>query len=171
VKAHTLFDAAGHDVVLYADADCVTLRGIEHLVEGGAWDIRYLPALAAAEGRAAHPVSSAVWAVRGGICAAVMQEWDRRMAGFADHAADHAAWSSLIADCRSGVLPWRAQAFEPHEIVCPLVQPLVWPRTREAALLHCTGLPTGERINFMFAMYMQKYFSDPRGTLLNLLEM
>ena len=173
VKAHTLFDAERHDIVLYADADCVTLRGIEHLVEEGAWDIRYLPAVAPDRGVAvAHAVSSAVWAVRGGICTEVMREWERRMAEHAGEAApDHAAWSSLIVDCRSGVLPWRALPFEPHEIVCPLIQPLIWPRTREAALLHCTGLPTGERINFMFAMYMQKYFSDPRGTLLNLLEM
>lgn len=173
VKAHTLFDAARHDIVLYADADCVTLRGIEHLVEGDAWDIRYLPSIAPERGAALTPaVSSAVWAVRGGICSEVMEEWDSRMADQAGSVApDHAAWSSLISDCRNGALPWRARPFEAHEIVCPLLQPMVWPRTREAALLHCTGLPTGERINFMFAMYMQKYFSDPRGTLLNLLEM
>lgn len=171
VKAHTLFDAAGHDIVLYVDADCVTLRGIEHLVEEGSWDIRYLPAVAL-ESAALHAVSSAVWAVRGGLCASVMREWERRMADHPEEATpDHAAWSSLIADCRSGALPWRALPFEPHEIVCPLVRPLAWPCIREAALLHCTGLPTGERINFMFALYMQKYFSDPHGTLLNLLEM
>jgi hypothetical protein len=173
VKAHALFDAAGHDIVLYADADCVTLRGIEHLVEEGAWDIRYLPSVAGERGEPAHAVSSAVWGVRGGLCAEVMREWERRMAGLRGDEAkpDHAAWSSLINDCRSGRLPWRALPFEAHEIVCPLEQPLAWPRVREAALLHCTGLPTGDRIDFMFAMYMRKYFSDPRGTLLNLLDM
>lgn len=172
VKAHSLFHAGGHDIVMYADADCLTLRGIEHLVEEDAWDIRYLPTSTGERGTVAHPVSSAVWAVRGRLCGEVMREWECRMTDqVGNAAADHAAWSSLIADCRRGLLPWRALPFESHEIVCPLVGALSWPRTREAALLHCTGLPTAERINFMFAMYMQKYFSDPRGTLLNLLEM
>lgn len=170
LRARSLVDAENCEVVVYADADCVALRGIEHLMEGGDWDIRYLPAIMPVEN---GEVSSAVWAVQAGVYVDVMQEWSRRIQPLSTpgRRTDHLAWSSLIGDCRAGRLPWRAKKFEAHEILCPLLQPLDWPRCREAALLHCGGLPAAERIEFMFAMYMQKYFSDPRGTLLNILEM
>ena len=46
-----------------------------------------------------------------------------------------------------------------------------WMKYREAALLHCLGGTQVEKIEFMFGMYMQKFFHDPKGTLVGLLDM
>jgi hypothetical protein len=173
-EAARLMEPGEWEVVMYVDADCVTLRGVEHLLEGNEWDIRYLP-----DGKGASP---AVWAVRGATYHAVMKEWLRRMeatpvlpaslvAGTAPPAVDGVTWSALISDCASGLLPWRVSKFEPHEILHPMRGTFTWPQCREAAVLHAAGVPAAERIEFLYAMYMQKYFADPRGTLLNILEM
>lgn len=60
------------DVVMYVDADTVSLRGLESLLEGENWDILYLP-------DGPEQVSAAVWAVRGPHYHAVMGEWMDRM--------------------------------------------------------------------------------------------
>jgi hypothetical protein len=171
-EAAALVEPGKWDTVMYLDADSVTLRGVEHLLEGEDWEIRYLP-------EANGGASAAAWAVRGPVYHAVMQEWRMRMQqgtglrgtpnASPPPATDTPAWSALIEDCRRGLLPWRARKFEPHEILNPLRGTFTWQQCREAAVLHAGKAPAREE--FLYAMYMQKYFSDARGTLLNILEM
>ena len=195
-EAGTIFKGTDYEWVMFADADCLCLRGLEHLLRErpeadilyqpvpgrGAWEVEYAAYLTEEEtgprelGTKGLPASrcgitAGVWAVRGDIYTAVMQEWGRiqltdplRPGG----RREQGAWNKLIRDAAQH--GWRAKAFEPREIAHPLVESGGWKLYRDAALLHATGGTEAERQEFLFGHYLQRYFYDPALTLLNVLE-
>jgi hypothetical protein len=103
-----------------------------------------------------------------------MEAWERIMSGkpdFPTRWTEQGAWNRLVRDCLSGWLPWRARPFEAHEIQFPLHLDKDWKRYKDAAVLHAVGGTPKEKIEFLFGMYMQKFFCDPATTLVNLLDM
>lgn len=90
---------------------------------------------------------------------------------------EQSAWNRLILDARAGLLrgadgqPLRARPFEAREIMFPLHLDRDWKHYKDAALVHCLGGTPAEKIEFMFGLYMQKFFHDPATTLLSILEM
>ena len=117
-------------------------------------------------------VNSGTWAVRGRCYRAVMEEWARIHATEPVRPAkcrEQGAWNRLIIDAAQH--GWRAEAFEPHEIQFPLHLDRDWRLYKDAAIAHCTGATNLEKIEFMFGLYMQRFFYDPACTLLNVVEM
>ena len=178
---------SGYDVVMFIDADCLILRNLDHLFGGDDWDILYQPE----PGRSMRDpvfsgyltdkemqscrfgINAGTWAVRSEIYHDVTAVWAELMEQEPlrdPRWRDQTAWNRLILDAwdKHG---WRAKPFEPHEIQFPLHLDLNWKRYKDAAIIHCVGGDTLEKLQFMFGMYMQTFFHDPRGTLVTLLDM
>jgi hypothetical protein len=194
MEARGVLDAASCEWVMFADSDCLCVRNLEHLLREredadilyqplpgrGVWQPEYGAYLPEEKEDAAPAkvlpsarcgITAGVWAVRGEIYAAVMEEWSRILAvpppRFCPRMAQ-AAWNLLIR--RAADHGWRARPFEPGEIAHPLLEAVPWQHYRDAALLHATGGALPERVEFLFGHYMQRYFYDPALTLLNVLE-
>lgn len=177
----------GYDAVMFIDADCLILRNLDHLFAGDDWDILYQPEpgrsmrdpvfsgyLTDEEMKASRfGINAGTWAVRAGIYHDVMAAWAAIMEREPvrdPRWRDQTAWNRLILDAES-VYGWRARAFEAHEIQFPLHLDLDWKRYKDAAIVHCVGGNTLEKLQFMFGMYMQTFFHDPKGTMVTLLDM
>ena len=117
-------------------------------------------------------VNSGTWAVRGTHYQAVMEEWERIQKSEPVRPTmwrEQSAWNRLILDAAQH--GWRAEAFEAHEIQFPLHLDRDWQLYKDAAIVHCMGGTNLEKIEFMFGLYLQRFFYDPACTLLNVVEM
>ena len=116
-------------------------------------------------------INSGTWAVRGHCYARVMEEWDRIQQTeprFPTIWTEQGAWNRVVRD--AGKLGLRAEPFEAHEIQFPLHLHKDWEMYKDAAIVHCLGVNNLEKIEFMFGLYMQKFFHDPACTLLGVLD-
>jgi hypothetical protein len=186
VREH--LDVSGYDKVLFLDADCLVLRNIDHLLDGD-WDIAWM-----AEGPG-RPITlpqfhcfltdeemrtlggrpganSGTLAVRAEIYDEVMAEWERIDLGPTTrtrHCSDQASWNRLLLDADQH--GWRTKRFERDEVQFPLFLHPNYHDYKDAAILHGIGGTVGEKRRFLWGMYLQTYYYDVPGTLLNLLEM
>jgi hypothetical protein len=196
--AHPLLDGAAFEWVMFADADCVCLRGLEHLLREqqeadilyqtvpgrGVWEPEYGAFLtteitgspereAKALPAARRGITSGVWAVRGEVYHAVMQEWLRLQTDelpLRDTARPaQAAWNRLVREAAQH--GWRARPFESGEVAHPLMDDSGWRLYKDAALLHAAGGSDKEKREFLFGQYVQRYFYDPGLALLNIMDM
>lgn len=191
-------DASRYDKVLFLDADCLALRNVEHLLEGD-WDMAFQPerglnvdlpqfsCFLTDEERTTlkRPgVNSGTLAVRGAIFDEVMAMWER-----IDEAeppqlrtcSDQGSWNRLLLDAEAarlhgrkggyGVPSWRAVPFERGEVQFPIYLDSKYQDYADAALVHCLGGDTRQKLKFMFGLYMATFFYDDNLTLLNLMEM
>lgn len=179
--------------VLFVDADSVCLRNVDHLLDGDSWDIRYQtePGRTNRDGvfngyftgtehgtagaALRDGVNSGTWAVRAECYTEVMLEWERIMARKMTAESiwrEQGAWNRLVLDQVAKNDPkWRAEKFESHEVQFPLHLDKDWKRYKDAAILHCMGGSTREKLEFMYGAFMQKFFFDETMTFLNILEM
>lgn len=117
-------------------------------------------------------INSGTWAVRGKCYAQVMEEWARIQAAEPvreTKSRAQSAWNRLMLDAAQH--GWRAEPFEAHEVQFPFHLDKDWMRYKDAAIVHCAGGTLLEKIEFMFGLYMQKFFFDPGCTLLTIVEM
>jgi hypothetical protein len=179
--------------VLFIDADSVCLRYVDHLLDGDGWDIRYQtePGRTNRDGvfngyftGAEHGpagaalrdgINSGTWSVRAECYTDVMLEWEKIMARKMTAESiwrEQGAWNRLILDqVRKREPKWRVEKFEAHEVQFPLHLDKDWKRYKDAAILHCMGGTTRDKLEFMYGMFMQKFFFDEAMTFLNILEM
>lgn len=140
-------------------------------------------------------INSGTWAVRGEHYQAVMEVWEAiemTRPQCMTQWTEQGAWNRLIfevgrmrdvkepADPLEGsVLPnlllgklagLRARAFEVEEVQFPLHLHKDWKRYKEAALLHAAGGTLKEKIEFLYGMFMQRFYGDAATTLVNILE-
>lgn len=186
--------------VVFLDADCLCLRNLDHLfAEAVDADILYQPEPGRSMGDAVFSgylgkdelrrmndegakggnvaprwwgINSGTWAVRGHLYHAVMEEWEgiqNSKPGRRTKWTEQSAWNRLVLDAAQH--GWRARPFEAHEIQFPLHLDKDWKLYRDAAVVHCVGGTNLQKIEFMFGLYMQRFFYDPACTLLNVLEM
>ena len=194
-KARQFIDPRRYERILFVDADCLLLRNVDHLLSGHPeagddWDILYQEEGGRSIREAVFHgyltdeelrgktgerdgINSGTLAVRAEIYNLVMEEWER-----ITHSSpvqptkwrEQSAWNRLVLDAREKY-GWHARGFEAGEIQFPLHRDHEWKKYREAAILHCMGGDTKEKIEFMFGIYMQKFFHDPKGTMVGLLDM
>jgi hypothetical protein len=189
VQTEPAFHSEEFEWILFLAADCLCLRSIDHLVAGRDCDLLYQPHTGRAateaefggyltpadESRRPPPrwgISSEVWAVRGNRYRAVMETWARIQAEAPLRETprrDESAWTRLVLDAAQ--YGWRAEPFEAHEVQFPLGHDGDWKLYRDAAIIHAAGVPDAERLEFLFGIFMQRFFFDPAGTLLHLVEM
>ena len=133
-------------------------------------------------------VNSGTWAVRGQDFEHIMRRWDELQDGNplrATNWREQSAWNRIIEDSRiqgnhiqrHSVL-WGAvdrhiqsREFESGEIQFPLLIETDWRSYSEAAIIHATGGSPEQKRNFLFGMYMQRFFGDSAHTLINIMEM
>ena len=119
-------------------------------------------------------INSGTLAVRAECYSAVMGEWERIERGPAPQKkqfAEQAAWNRLVLDSNGRKYPWRVQLFERDGIQLPLQMHSRWQDYMEASLVHCLGVPTHEKLKFMFGLWMSQFYWDDRAAFFNLLEM
>ena len=190
-RAAEAFDSECYGWVVFLDADCLCLRNIDHLLTDQDCDILYQPETGRAMKEGAfngylkagemeqrgdsgsrRGINSGTWAVRGTCFRQVMEKWMLIQAEEPVRetaSREQSAWNRLILDAaRYG---WRAQPFEAHEVQFPLGFDKDWKLYKDAAIIHCTGGTVPEKIQFMFGLYMQRFFHDASSTLLNVVEM
>jgi hypothetical protein len=190
-RAAEAIDEESYGWILFLDADCLCLRNIDHLLADRDCEILYQPVSGSmmkdgayngylTEGEMADStdtrlrrgISSGIWAVRGECFREVMERWTLIQAEGPVRdttSLEQSAWNRLIFDAaRQG---WRAEPFEAHEVQFPLDFDKDWKLYKDAAIVHCTGGTVTEKIQFMFGLYMQRFFHDPFSTLLNIVEM
>ena len=177
---------SNYDVVMFIDADCLVLRNMDHLFAGDDWDILYQTEpgrmisdpvfrayLTEEEKRSSRfGINAGTWATRAEIFHEVTGVWEslmRKTPKGDSRWRDQAAWNRLILDSKD--YGWRAKPFESYEIQFPLHLNLDWKHYQNAALVHCVGGDTLEKLKFMFGMYMQTYFHDSHNTVISLLDM
>lgn len=146
--------------------------------------------------RKGYGINSGTWAVRGEYYQEVMVAWEkieRSPPRIMTQWTEQGAWNRLIFEIsrkgntinnsenvhgennlsyKRGTIPsMRTRPFETAEVQFPLHLDKDWKRYRDAALLHAVGGTTNEKIEFLFGMYMQRFYGDPATTLVNILEM
>jgi hypothetical protein len=181
-RVREYLDADGYDKVLFVDSDCLTLRNLDHLLDGD-WDIRWYPE----SRKLVDPVFNCVltdqeiqrWrdrpgansgtlAVRGALFQEVLAEWERIDLGPTTRkrfCSDQGSWNRLLLDTRL-----RTRRFERGEIQFPLCLHPSFHEWKHAALVHAIGGTLREKMRFLWGLYMQTFYYDDRGTMLNLLE-
>ncbi len=197
-RARQFIDGSKYDKVVFLDADSLALRNIDHLLEGE-FDVAHmpertlnidLPQFAAfltdeeVTTLKRPGVNSGTLAVRGEIFAEVMEAWERIDTGPVRQrrtCLDQGSWNRLVLDAEaartgarpnvSGVPPWKTIPFERGEVQFPMYLDPKWSDYREAALVHCLGGDTREKLRFMFGLWMKTFFFDDVSTMVNLLEM
>lgn len=113
------------------------------------------------------------WAIRGPIYHDVMDAWSSIMCSAPLRELrwrDQTAWNRLLLDATSKY-GWRIKPFESHEIQFPLHLNPNWLEYRDAAILHCVGGNNLVKAEFLFGMYIQKFFYDSKGTVASLFDM
>lgn len=115
-------------------------------------------------------INAGTWAVRGGHYAAVMAHWRAIMARRPLHSTtmwrEHSRESGRLGRtggpaAGSGWAAAARPALEAREIMFLLHLDRDWKHYKDAALVHCLGGTPAEKIEFMFGLYMQKFFHDP----------
>lgn len=186
-KARELIDHTAYDWIVFLDVDCLVLRNLDHLFAREDVDIlfqtepgrkmtepvfnAFLPVDSCGN---RDGINSGTWAIRSEHYPAIMDEWARIYLSPTTARSswrEQAAWNRLLVDCRGGRLPWRTGPFEAGEIQFPLHLHKDWRRYKDAALLHAVGGTPHEKIQFLFGMFMQRFFADTETTLVNILEM
>ena len=122
-------------------------------------------------GKLHYGINSGTWAVRGHCYRRVMEEWDRIQESPPTAPGiwtEQGAWNRLILN--AAALGLRAEPFEAHEIQFPLHLDKDWELYKDAAIVHCMGVNNLEKIEFMFGLYMQRFFHDPSCTMLSVLD-
>lgn len=179
--------------VIFLDVDSLVLRNIDHLLEGD-WDIGFQPEDGLSIGQPQfacfltdeerrglrrNGVNSGTIAVRGAVFSEVMEEWERidmEVPPSPRHCSDQGSWNRLLLDNERQLGErqkprWVAKRFERGEVQFPIYLHTSYLEYRTAAILHCLGGNTREKLQFMFGMYMNNFFYDDATTMLNLLEM
>lgn len=121
-----------------------------------------------------YGINSGTWAVRGEHFAAVLEEWERIQDTTPRRTTiwtEQGAWNRLILDCKLGRLPWRVAPLEHREIQFPLHLDRDWKKYKDAAIVHAVGGTPEEKIEFLFGMFIQKFYADDQTTLVNILDM
>ena len=187
-QAGGYFEPENYGWIVFLDADCLCLRNIDHLLTERSGDILYQMEtgrrraeapfhgyLTDEEMKASGPrwgISSGTWAVRGRSYPAVMQEWARIQAEAPVRGTDwreQGAWNRLILDAAQH--GWKAEPLEAHEVQFPFGDDKDWNLYRDAAVVHCSGGAVMDKIQFLFGLYMQRFFFDRSCALLNMVEM
>ena len=183
-RVRHLLDVRGYDKVIFLDADCLALRNVDHLFEGD-WDIGWYPEpgrsvtlpqfhcfLTDAEMQrlqSRQGANSGTLAVRAEHYHAVMEEWERIDLGPTERTrecSDQASWNRLLLDTKL-----KKHRFERGEVLFPLFLHPSYHEWKNAALVHGIGGTTREKMRFLWGLYMQTFFYDDAGTMLNMLEM
>jgi hypothetical protein len=184
-RVREYLDVKGYDKVVFMDADCLALRNIDHLLEGD-WDIAYQPEgadrkltmeqfncfltddeMRTLKGRLG--VNSGTLAVKAEHFHTVMEAWEAIDLGPTNrrrNCSDQASWNRLLLDT-----PLKKHIFEPGEILFPLFLHSNYHDWKNAAVLHSLGGSVQEKQQFNFGVFMQKFFWDPQGIMMRLLEM
>jgi hypothetical protein len=182
-RVRDYLDVSGYDKVLFLDADCLALKNIDHLLAGD-WDIGWYPETRMVTDRVFNcfltdaelrtlgrkpGANSGTLAVRGEHYEAVMAEWERLDLGPTTRerfCSDQASWNRLLLDTKL-----RTHAFPQEEVQFPLALHPSYHAWKNASLIHAIGGTTREKMRFLYGLYMQTFFYDDGGTVLNLLEM
>jgi hypothetical protein len=181
-RVREYLDVSGYDKVLFLDADCLALRNLDHLLEGD-WDIRWYPESRKLTDsvfncfltdeeihrwRDRPGANSGTLAVRAEVFHDVMAEWERIDLGPTTRTrfcSDQGSWNRLLLDTKL-----RTKRFERGEIQFPLCLHPSFHDWKKAALVHAIGGTLREKMRFLWGLYMQTFYYDDRGTMLNLLE-
>jgi hypothetical protein len=68
-------------------------------------------------------------------------------------------------------LPWRVAAYDRGEVQFPLFLDHDWKQWQEAAILHCLGGDSRQKLKFMLGAWTSAFLYDDNGILINMLEM
>ena len=186
-QASSVLDPSGYDVVCFLDADCLVLKNCDHLFEEPDWDILYQPErgrpiqdgvfngyLTDAEMKtlSISGRNAGTWAVRAEIYKEVMHAWEKIMSSTPEREErwkDQTAWNRLLLNAET--YGWRTKPFKADEIQFPLHLNKSWLSYRRASIIHCLGTDNLKKIEFMFGVYIQTFFHDLKGTLVNIFDM
>lgn len=182
-RVRDYLDVSAYDKVLFLDADCLAVRNLDHLLEGD-WDIGwyaesrkltdpvfncFLTDAEIHQWRGRPGANSGTLAVRAEFFHEVMAEWERIDLGPTTRprfCSDQGSWNRLLLDTKL-----RTKQFESGEIQFPLALHPSFHDWKKAALIHAIGGTLREKMQFLWGVYMQTFYYDDRGTMLNLLEM
>jgi hypothetical protein len=181
-RARGVLNPDGYAWMMYLDADCLSLRNPDHLLESGA-DILVQPEAGRSireevfngylqqtemERLTGSGVNAGTLAVRASRWLEVMAEWERIfLAPHTQHGKfrDQTAWNRLLLDTRLRVAP-----FERGEISFPLYPAAKYEHYRDSAIVHAVGGSAELKVDLLYGLYMTRFYRDPAGLFLNFLE-
>jgi len=188
MNAADSIDASAYEWIVFLEPNCLCLRNPDHLLVNTDCDILYQPEagrrisertfngyltddeIAGTGSR--QGIYAGTWAVRGRCYGEVMKEWSRLQNSEPLRETENrlqSAWNRLMLDAAQ--YGWQAAPFEAHEIQFPLGGDKDWKLYKDAAIVQCTAETPIETLEFMFGLYVQKFYSDPAWSLLNLVDM
>jgi hypothetical protein len=114
-------------------------------------------------------INSGTWAVRASRYPEVMAEWARIGASIPLQDSpwtEQSAWNRLIQD--TSLI---TREFLPNSVQFPLQMNLDWRQYKQAFILHALGTNLICKGEFLFGMFMQRFYWEPSGAFFNILEM
>lgn len=190
-RAAEMLDASRYRWIAYLDADCLSLRNLDHLFGGEAdilvqpepgrtmveshvfngylgWEEELNPRRNAWLATAGDGINAGTFAVKAEHYATVMDQWREIFESPPPRHAemrDQTAWNRLLLDTELRVKP-----FERGEIRFPLHLDKGFLDYKEAALLHFVGGKQRDKIDLAFGLHLMKTYGDAGGLFLDLLE-
>ena len=190
---HHLPDASAYDWILFLGSGSIALRGLDHLLAGDA-DVLWAPVIGLTAtdrfeylGDVKHERSEktfrsysrpgreiaapCIFAARGHIFPKLLAEWNGRHKAIERNSQEKKdsflkrSWNCVLAETDHKVM-----RFEKGEIQFPAVPNSEFLRWYEAALLNVREWPLEAQVNFIQALYYGKFFGDPSGLFLEILE-
>ena len=182
VRHHFPVDVRKYDKVVFLDADSLALRNIDHLLDTG-HDLLYAPERGLS---ITKPQFSCFftdeqtqrlsgWGVNSGTIAVssskyheVMERWeeiDRSEPPRPRHCSDQGSWNYLLKN--SG---YSKRSFERGELMFPMYIDTRYGTYSNAALVHCLGGTSIEKIKFMFGLFASTFYCDPTGFVIDLID-
>ena len=157
-EASALENAAGLRWVLLMDADCVTLRNLDHLFDREDADILVTS-------RAA-PDSGFV-AARGTVIGALAAQWRKERERVA---ADWETGRATALAAALGAENWRTGVFEKGEVLRATAPGVSLTDLKNAAVIHFGGMEPKDKQRLAFAFHMMAVYGDKDGLFLDMLE-
>jgi hypothetical protein len=168
-------------VICHISSNTIAVRNLDHLFKCEAAQILWAqyPIVASAIEVASgfdspsgpmhnlNRVCANIFAVRTEFYKSVMAELKRletQIASQDQGSTRHNAWAKLLIEGK-----FKSRPFERDEIAFPAYGS-TYQECEEAALVCTEGWPAATQLSFLSGMYFSKYFADPQGTFLNILE-
>lgn len=186
-RVSNYIDGSKYNKVMFLDDDTMALRNLDHLLNNGADVLYQTEALNISSAQFSafltdyemkhlrrRGINTGHLAVRGAIYQDVMDEWQRIDESEPPQhkgCLDQCSFNRLVLDADAGKLPWKCRHFERGEIQFPLHCDPSWKSYYNSALVHVVGAGYNEKLQFLFGLYMSKFFWDPSLALHNIIDM
>ncbi len=182
-RARSHVDSDRYANIMFIDCDCLALRNLDHLFEGGNTVIHYSSEPGHAIGNPQFNAylsesemqlqrdgaNSGIWMIKAAEFADIMSRWQQIDGQTPERARtcwDQPAWNRLLLE-----LGDKARPIADGEIRYPMAFHTNYEDYSQGTLLHfCAGVSAEMKMRFQFGVFCQRFLGNHAPALLNILD-